>query len=187
MTNFGLGCGASKIMRCGAALSINRREWAAFRPTSTSRRRFGSNPMRVTRCGTPIPISCPVAARMVRPLPRYQGMMFHMSVRSRGKPASRFSSNQFFAVSSGLSRDTKPDAIACGPGASSRNRHSAATPPSRGSKFGSCTSARAIRNVRQIRPVGASARCSGACGALRARAHHEGSLATCLAAQYRLA
>jgi hypothetical protein len=70
------------------------------------------------------------------PVPIYQGTIFHVTVRFLGISASRFNSKKFFAVSSGLLREIKPENRALAPGASSRNRISASIPPSQGSKFG---------------------------------------------------
>jgi hypothetical protein len=59
-------------------------------------------------------------------------MIFQVMVRFREIPDCWLSSKKFFAVSSGLLREIKPDTTALAPGASSRYKTSAAVPPSHG-------------------------------------------------------
>lgn len=73
---------------------------------------------------------------MRAPSPMYHGTVFQVTVRFRSIPASLEISKKFLAASSGLFLDTKPESLAFGPGASSRKRTSASTPPSHGSKYG---------------------------------------------------
>ena len=80
--------------------------------------------------------SARLAERTCLPSPMYHGTMFHVTVRFRGTFASAFSSKKFFAVSSGLLREMKPESTALGPGASGKYRISASIPPSHGSKLG---------------------------------------------------
>ena len=119
----------------------------AFFPTSTTNLRRGSSARSSARCCLADPRSRPVAGRMRCSSPMYQGMAFHITVRERCSPASTLTSKKFLAVSSGLLRDTKPAPIALLPGASRRNRHSALTPPSIGSKSGTPAGALARKHA----------------------------------------
>ena len=65
-------------------------------------------------------MSLEFAARIFVSLPKYHGTMFQQTVSFRSIPASMLSKKKFFAVSSGLSRETNPDSIARRPGASRR-------------------------------------------------------------------
>ena len=103
---------------------------SAFFPTRTTMRSRGKSPRSCLRCGSPRLIS-PVFVSF-----RGHGTMFQVIVRSRSMPAVALSSNQFLAVGSGLLREINPVRTACFPGVSKRNKHSAWTPPSRGSKSG---------------------------------------------------
>jgi len=62
----------------------------------------------------PTSISSEVAGRIREPEPIYQGTIYHVMVRFREIPVSRLSCKKFFAVSSGLFREIKPDATALG-------------------------------------------------------------------------
>ena len=96
---------------------------------------------RKKRGNSQIPVcrSSRLAERMRLLSPMYHGMMFHVTVRFLGIFASAFTSKKFFAVSSGLLRETKPVSTALGPGASSKYKISASIPPSHGSKLGMLT------------------------------------------------
>lgn len=82
----------------------------ALRPTSTTPRPRGRSSRRCKRCGNPVRRSVDRAARMRPASPIYHGTMLQMAVRDRGRPAAVVNSGKFLAVSSGLSRDTKPEA-----------------------------------------------------------------------------
>ena len=105
-------------------------------PTKTTALNRGNSASSRRRASSDAPTSTGFAGRIFVSVPIYQGTTFHMTVRRRGIPASRFSSKTFFAVSSGLFREMKPDATARAPGASSRKSNSASVPPSHGSKSG---------------------------------------------------
>ena len=115
--------------------------WHSMRITEFRRIRhlLASPPLTPGKCTLPLPYVIALKTRGPRillPVPIYHGMRFQLTVRRRSMPASRFSWKKFLAVSSGLFRKMKPDFTALGPGASSRNKHSASTPPSMGSKHG---------------------------------------------------
>ncbi len=135
-TNRGLGCGDLKTLTAGRSCANNWEARSALRPMSTAARSLGSRSRTRVSARTPASVSVLPAARMRIPVPVYQGMIFHVTVRFLGISASRFNSKKFLAVSSGLLREIKPVNRALAPGASSRNRISASIPPSQGSKFG---------------------------------------------------
>ena len=135
----GLGCHIS-ITRSATRFSlISIVALCAFRPPRTMMSRGLRRSRRSQRCCRPWLISARFAALIRFSEPRYQGTIFHDTVRQRSRPTHSFSSKKTFAVSSGLSREMKPLFTALPPGASNKKRQRACTPPSSGSKYGICS------------------------------------------------
>ena len=135
-TKSGLGCGVLRIFIFGLYSEMILSACSALRPTSTIILSRGSKSRSRVSEEEPEVRSKLLAGRILDSLPIYHGTIFHTTDRLRGIPACAVNSKKFFAVSSGLLREIKPERIALAPGASSKNRTSAVTPPSHGSKSG---------------------------------------------------
>lgn len=112
---------------------------AALRPTKTMALRHGNNFKRYFSCSSPSRRWTALSA-IVR---SHQGITFQSAVASRGIPIILIKQKVFAAVWSSLLRLIKPeplpDAEVIGPGFSKRNKTSALSPPSSGSKSGTST------------------------------------------------